>query len=211
MDIVTKIKTLCKSKGIKISHLEREIGVYQGYLANVASGKNNLSPERIQKIAEILGTTFEYLAGKDAPAPKIQHLEPGEKIPVLAEVGAGIPRDNICTFDQDDPDCWEEIDSLVAASGEYYALRIHGNSMSPRIKHGDVVIVRLQDRYYDGDIVIVSVDGSEGLCKQIEFLDDGIILKSFNEAYKPITYTKDEIRDNNIRIVGKCVELRGKL
>jgi repressor LexA len=142
--------------------------------------------------------------------PKIRR-EQGEKIAVLSSVGAGIPLEAINTFDQDDPDSWEEISKLEAAKGPHYALRIRGNSMSPRIRHGDVVIVQLTDHYEDGDTVIALVNGSEGVCKVLEFRDDGIALKSTNPDYPPMIFTREQIENLPVRLMGKCVELRGKL
>lgn len=67
---VTKIKELAKSKGIKIGYICEQLGVNHTYLANVASGKNTMSEERIIHVAQILGTSMEYLVDiTDDPDP----------------------------------------------------------------------------------------------------------------------------------------------
>lgn len=67
---VTKIKDLAKKKGIKMGYLCDSLGVGETYLRDVSRGKNSMSEERVFKIAEILGTTFEYLTDlTDDPAP----------------------------------------------------------------------------------------------------------------------------------------------
>lgn len=167
--------------------------------------------DTLQKIADYFGvTTDELLNGE--PKPSKLHTEKGEKIAVLASVGAGIPLESIITFDQDDPDAWEEISKTDAKNAQYFALRIRGNSMEPLIRYGEIVIVRRQDEYNDGDIVIVLVNGDEGVCKLLEYRDNGgICLRSLNPDYPPMIYTREQIENYPVRIMGRCVERRGKL
>ena len=62
----------------------------------------------------------------------------------------------------------EMITQKMAESGEYFGLRISGNSMEPEIHHGSIVIVRQQDDVENGDIAIVLINGGEATCKKIE-------------------------------------------
>lgn len=67
---VTKIRSLCKDKGIKMSYVCEQLGLARNYLNNVESGKNTMSEERILTVARILGTSFEYLTDlTDDPDP----------------------------------------------------------------------------------------------------------------------------------------------
>ena len=58
---VHRIKTLIKLKGMKIGHVCAQLGLTHTYFSNVESGKTTMSDERIYKVADILGTTYEYL------------------------------------------------------------------------------------------------------------------------------------------------------
>lgn len=174
--------------------------------------KNGKSPtaKTLQKIADYFGVTVNDLLSDTPPAPSKLHREQGEKIAVLASVGAGIPLEAIVTFDQDDPDAWEEIRRTDDA--QYFALRIRGNSMEPLIRYGEIVIVRKQDEYNDGDIVIALINGDEGVCKLLEYRDNGgICLRSLNPEYQPMVFTREQIENLPVRIMGRCVERRGKL
>lgn len=165
--------------------------------------------DTVQKLAEFLGVTVNDLLTDD-PAPSKLHREEGEKIAVLASVGAGIPLEAINTFDQDDPDSWEEISK--SERGEFFALRVRGPSMEPLIRHGDIVIVRRQDEYNDGDIVVALVNGNEGVCKLLEYRNNGgIALLSLNPDFPPMNFTAEQIENLPVRIMGRCVERRGKL
>ncbi len=67
---VNKIRALAKEKGVKVGYICNSVGMGDTYLADVARGKNTMSEERVLKIAEILGTSFEYLMDvTDDPKP----------------------------------------------------------------------------------------------------------------------------------------------
>ena len=135
----------------------------------------------------------------DAPAK-------GVRIPVLGSVAAGIPIEAI----QDIVD-YEEIDADMAAAGEYFGLRIKGSSMEPRIREGDVVIVRRQEEAETGDTVVVLVNGDSATVKRIKIEPNGIALIPNNPAYDTRFYSAAEVELLPVRIIGKVVELRGKL
>ena len=133
--------------------------------------------------------------------------EHGVRIPVLGRVVAGIPIEAI-----EEVIDWEEIPQRLAASGKFFALRVCGHSMEPRILEGDVVIVRQQEDVDSGDIAIVMVNGDEATVKRVKKQEDGITLIATNTSvYEPHFYSNQEIRDLPVRILGKVVELRGKM
>lgn len=86
----------------------------------------------------------------------------GIRIPVLGKVAAGIPIEAITDIED-----WEEIPQSMAKTGEYFALKIAGKSMEPRMMDGDVVIVRRQPDVDSGDIAVVLVNGNDATVKQI--------------------------------------------
>ncbi len=61
---------------------------------------------------------------------------------------------------------YEEIDEETAKKGEYFGLKIKGNSMYPLIMEDDVVIVRKQEMIESGQVAIVMVNGDEATCKK---------------------------------------------
>ncbi|WP_369751272.1 LexA family protein [Candidatus Arthromitus sp. SFB-mouse-NL] len=125
------------------------------------------------------------------------------KIPILGTVIAGIPISAI-----EEIIGWEEISPKLASQGDYFALKIKGDSMSPTMDAGDVVIVRKQQDVNSGDIAIVCVNGDEATCKKIIKHKDGISLVSLNLKYEPMYYDKNDIADKPIHIIGKVIELR---
>ena len=130
-------------------------------------------------------------------------------INVLGHVAAGIPIEEI-----EDVIDTEEISESLARTGEFFGLKIKGDSMEPRICNGDYVIVRQQNDAESGDIVIVEVNNKEDrevTCKRLVKYSSSIALVSLNSKYEPMMFTNEEIESKPVKIIGKVVELRGKL
>jgi repressor LexA len=137
--------------------------------------------------------------------PKEARRKHSYSIPVYARVGAGLPLEaSEEIIDR------EEIPEQMATLGDFYGLRIGGDSMEPRIVEGDVVIVRKQDTADDGDIVIALVNGNDAVCKRLKIYKDGIALLSNNPVYSPMYFSRSDTQDIPVRIIGKVVEIRGK-
>ena len=167
----------------------------------------------LERIADFCGVSVDYLLGREVSANSpwnengidMAPRKKGIKIPVLGRVVAGIPVEAV----QDVID-YEEIDEEMAKTGEFFALQIKGDSMEPRIKSGDVVIVRKQDIVDSGDIAIVMVNGDDATCKKFVKHKNGVSLVSMNPAYTPMFYTMDEVESLPVRVLGRVMELRAK-
>ena len=127
-------------------------------------------------------------------------------IPVYARVAAGIPLEA-----SEEIVDREEIPKKWTEFGDYYGLRIRGDSMQPRIEEGDVVIVRKQSTADDGQTVIALVNGNDAVCKKLKVYKDGIALVSNNPIYPPMYFSTSDTQDIPVRIIGRVVEIRGKL
>ncbi len=127
-------------------------------------------------------------------------------IPVYSRVAAGIPLE--ASGEIVDA---EEIPIALAKTGEFFGLKVQGNSMEPKISSGDTVIVRKQESAESGELVVVMVNGHDATLKKLKKLQNGIMLISSNPAYDPIIYTAEDVKTLPVQIVGKAVELRAKL
>jgi repressor LexA len=127
------------------------------------------------------------------------------RIPLMERVAAGQPIEasgEVIDF--------EEIPLALAKTGDFFSLKVVGNSMEPKISDGDTLIVRKQDSAENGDLVIVMVNGDDACVKRLRKLKDGIMLISSNPAYDPIIYTAQEVESLPVRIAGKVYELRSR-
>lgn len=215
---------LLNEKQIRNIDVSRATGIPSSTFSDWKKGKSSPKYDKIQKIAEYFGVEPDWLSGKseyktkkemlqhfddiaDIPALRsdVFRLEKGMKIPVLGSVAAGTP-----IFAEENYIGSEEISQELAATGEFFGLRIKGDSMSPRISEGDTVIVRQQDDAESGDIVIVLINGDSATCKRLMKYQEGISLISFNPAYEPMTFSNKDIEEKPVRIIGKVVENRQK-
>lgn len=203
MNLYEKIKMLRKQK--KIS--QEKLAILTGYsdrssITKIEQGKVNISETKITLFANALGTTPAYLLGwEDENVENTSAL----KIPVLGNVAAGIPISAV-----EDILDYEEVPSSWQSQGEFFALRIKGDSMQPRMESGDVVIVKQQSDANSGDTVIALVNGDDATCKRLEKTDNGIMLVSTNPKYPPMFFSKEDIVNKPVVILGKVVEFRGK-
>ena len=160
--------------------------------------------DKIELMANYFGITKADLVEEHAQEQK-HNMRKGVVINVLGRVAAGIPIEAI-----EDVIDTEEITEELASTGEFFGLQIHGKSMEPRMKEGDIVIVRKQDDAESGDIVIAMVNGDEATCKKLIKHEQGISLVSFNSEFEPMYFTPIDIQEKPVKIIGRVVELRAK-
>ena len=182
-------------------------GVSEATVSRWESGDiANMRRDKIVSLANALQVTPAWIMGWDDDSPTTKSNKEYIRVPVLGYVAAGVPIEAV----QDILD-YEELDpQQFNPNYEYFGLKIKGESMTPRIQDGDVVIVRRQPTVENGNIAIVCVNGDEATCKQIKITEDGISLISFNPSYPPMFYTHKEVSEIPITFMGKVVELRGK-
>lgn len=206
MNVGQRIKQRRIELNMDADDLAAKIGKSRATIYRYENGDiENMPTTVLEPIAAALHTTPAYLMGWNAGSVNVNTCT-AVKINVLGRVAAGIPISAVEEIIDT-----EEISEDMAAKGEYFGLLIKGDSMEPRICDGDVVIVRQQDDAESGEIVIAIVNGNDATCKRLLKYAGGISLISLNSKYEPITFSDKEILEKPVRIIGKVVELRGKL
>lgn len=206
---MSSIRTLIKEKRIEkkytMKELAEKVGVSEATVSRWESGEiSNMRRGGIMRLSKVLDIPPSVILGLQDNTNNFNRPK-GVRIPVLGEVVAGVPIDAVEEYLD-----WEEITPELAETGEFFALKIKGDSMEPRIVAGDVVIVKMQSTADTGDIVIAMVNGDEACCKRFIKQSDGIILQSFNSAYTPMFFTKEDIEKKPVSIIGKVIENRQK-
>lgn len=76
-----------------------------------------------------------------------------------------------------------------------YAVRVRGDSMHPRYRAGEFVIVEPNIEPQEGDDVVVACTNGKKMLKQLNWRRDGEIqLLSINNGYGPLTVYEHEIQ-----------------
>lgn len=204
-DIMNRIAELRKKSQLSQRDFGKAIGAAQNTISNWENGTREPDIDALRKIAEFFNVSVDCLLGRSdyTEAPPSTG---GVWVPVLGRVAAGIPIDAVEEIED-----YEEIPKEMAKSGEHFGLKIQGNSMEPRMMPGDVVIVRKQSDCESGDVAVVLVNGEAATVKKIKKRPEGLLLIPNNPAYEPMFYSNDDIEKLPVKIIGKVVELRGKL
>lgn len=195
------LKELRNIHGVTGEELGKAISVSRNAISNWENNRRTPDSNMIKDIANYFNVSTDYLLGY-SQEPKRK----GVMIPVLGKVIAGIPIEAVEEILD-----YEEITPELAKTGAFFALKIQGTSMEPRIIEGDIVIVKQQSDIENGDIAIVLVNGHEATVKKVNKHQDGILLSAFNPTvYSPTFYNNKQIEELPVQIIGKVVELRGK-
>ena len=191
-------------RGINQSDIARELGLYRSAVSSWFSGRTEGYRRYIPQLANLLGTTVEYLLCEtdetpDAPPENlIKNLMPlpeTKKVPLLGEIACGEPIlaiENIMDF--------VTVPSSIHAD---MALVCKGDSMiNARIFDGDVVYIRQQEDVENGEIAAVLI-GDEATLKRVYKSDSKIVLSACNPNYSDMVYINGDAA--NVRIIGKAV------
>lgn len=120
------------------------------------------------------------------------------EVPILGQIAAGQPL--LATEQVEDtlplPRSWVQ-------GEEVFLLRISGDSMTPLILPGDLVMVRVQPRVARGEIAAVLVY-DEATVKRVYEEAGGLVLKGDNPSFTPLRFSPPEAAEL-IRILGKVV------
>ena len=222
MTLVERIESLCEERGISIRKMEREAGVGQGSTSKWKAGAYSPASTSVQRIASYFGVSLDYLLGDSEEPVSFEMIDQLKKkrhetasdnlqktssvtIPVLGRVAAGVPltaEEQILGY-EDIPTEWTYL-------GNYFALRVKGDSMNPRICDGDVLIVRQQKNADSGDVVVVRIGEEDATVKRYVRNEGSITLQPFNTAYEPLVFTNKQIKSLPVSIIGKVIENRQK-
>ncbi|GBQ68711.1 LexA repressor [Ameyamaea chiangmaiensis NBRC 103196] len=111
-------------------------------------------------------------------------------LPLYGRIAAGLPIEAL----RDTGTQVEVPISLLAGSGEHYALEIAGDSMiDAGILDGDIVIIRNETTADNGQIAVALIDGQDVTLKRIRRRGNAIALEPANAAYETRIVPADRV------------------
>ena len=154
---------------------------------------------KIEAMSNYFGVSKADLVEEQLPSDAISYA-PTQRIPILGRISAGLP---LYADEQIEGYTYTDLNH----GGEYFALRVHGDSMDALgIKEGYLVIVRRQDYVDNGTICVVLVGDNEATMKR--FYQDGdtvtLMPQSTNPKHMPQIYN---LKHTPIHIIGKVVKV----
>lgn len=201
--IGNKIKEIRTLKNMTQEELASKMNYKSRSTINkIELGIADVSSSKVKEFARVLGVSVSYLMGWN------EQKKSGTKIPVLGSIPAGIPLEAI-----EEVLDYEEISEDLSSRGEYFALKVKGDSMSPVINDEDIVIIRKQDDAESGKICVVMINGFDATLKEIKKEPNGlwVLPKNAFSDFKPMFFTDEEVEKTPVRIIGVAVEIRRSL
>lgn len=195
-------------RNIKASELSEKAHIPKSAISQYLSGLYEAKQKSIFKLASVLNVSESWLMGLDVPMSRGMHSVPlselnQTEIPVLGRVKAGydyLAQENVIGH--------VFLDFKPSDVENYYALQVTGDSMEPLFSDGDIAIVHKQDDFENGNTCIILVNGDEATVKKAVKKDDGIELIAMNPYYPPRHFTKNEMDEIPVKVIGKVIEAR---
>lgn len=204
-----RLKQAREFNNITLEEAGKKVDVHKSTVLRWENGETEkIKLPIIETLAKYYNVNPVWLMGYDVPMNRELNPTPlselnQTEIPVLGKVKAGydyLANENIIghiflDFKPSDPE-------------NYYALQVTGNSMEPLFSDGDIAIVHKQDAFESGNTCIVLVNGDEATVKKVVKMDDGIDLIAMNPYYPVRHFSKNDMNEIPVKIIGKVIESR---
>ena len=202
-------------RNMKQVEICEKTGISSSLINKYLKGKALARQDKIYILSKVLDINEAWLMGYDVDLKRIpdedrrQNVKidklgnPVIEIPLLGIVKAG--------YDYLAQENWigtVDIDKKLAESGEFFALKIHGDSMFPVLIEDDIVIIKKQDDFESGDIVVALINGDEATVKKGKKSESSILLQPLNTSHEPLIFTYDEMKTIPVKIIGIVKQLK---
>jgi SOS-response transcriptional repressor LexA len=174
------------------------VQISRGMIARYESNRDIPPEPTIRRLSEALNIPEAFFdeesarTNADIPVKSVTlinaHAEPDYlEIPYWGEVPAGD-----WTMPQGDEAMQMQVERALAKPGRI-SVRIAGDSMSPRLQHGDVVHIQLSKTPREGCLTLARNGSNELTLKQLKHKEGSWELQSLNPEYSNPTATSWEI------------------
>lgn len=200
--ISERIRSARENKELDQATLSRRIQIATRTLQRWEKGEQVPDSNYLVRVAKHTGVRPEWLLTGEgemypAPVPKgnIIPLYPEQvlrevalvNVPLLSSVPAGR---TAAMFHPEFVERYVTVDNLK--DKDAFALIVKGNSMSPRIENGDIVVISPHQDVRTGDICVVRVN-DEDVLKKVKIDEQYVHLIPLNPQFEPVTVRKRDV------------------
>lgn len=191
-----RIKQLLEKNDLTQTELAKRIDCGISTVNSWVKGNTQPNQKQRKKLCEVFGITEAELFMEPSKQHETDHRESVTQIPVISPISAGDPRE----YADDFPEGFAEEyvpcggSRIIEEDPSAFALRIEGDSMSPRYLHGDYIIASPAREILPNYPVIAKINDNEATCKILKETNDKIILIALNPAYAPIEVPKEKVK-----------------
>ncbi|MCL2187784.1 MAG: helix-turn-helix domain-containing protein [Defluviitaleaceae bacterium] len=189
--------------GISQKEVAISLGVAQPTVSSWEIGERNPIGKNLLQLSELFNCSADYLLGNESQKDTSRAI----RVPVLGRIPAGVPIEAITDIID-----YEEVPPSWGNGGqEYFALKLKGDSMSPKYINGDVVIFTVAQNCDSGKDCAVLINGDDATFKKVVKHMHGITLQPLNTTYEPLFFTNEQVENMPVRILGVAKEIRRSL
>lgn len=205
---MNRLKDLRKAKKITQVQLCKLLNIAQPTLSGYENGTSEPDNATLFSLADFFGVSVDYLLGREETKnpPNVYDVDGLIQFEEIGTICAGYDGGINETF------TGEIVEIPISMiNGEekedYFVLRVHGNSMYPRILEGDRILCKRCSVVDSGSFAVVLYDGECATVKKVHYVngENWIDLVPINPEY---TTKRIEGADlEQFRILGKVVKL----
>ena len=204
----SKIKEYRQNKGITQQELAEYLNTTSQTVSRYEGGILETNNNILFKLAEYFNISIDdFFPSFDNAL--IEENYRSIQIPLFGTIKAGIPIES-----QTDIIGYLDIPiNSVRGNKKFFALKISGDSMSPKYQENDIVIFEQSEdiEEYNNKDVAVMINGSESTFKKILINEKGIVLIPYNSNYDMMMFSKEEVELLPIIVIGIAREKRTRI
>lgn len=197
------LRRLRMERGLSQEDVARRLGTSRQVISRYESGARMPKLSTVTALAAALDAPLGTLTGEAEVfgLPGVERPK-WRRVPLLGDIACGEP-----ILAEENVEGYVEVDASVRCD---FTLRCRGDSMEPRLRDGDIVMIRIQPDVLDGQIAAVLI-GGEATLKHVYHLPGraGLRLMPENPAHAPIFVTPDNA--DEARILGRAVAYQRRL
>lgn len=198
----SNFKRILNMRGKTQSDVATYLGVRTSTVSDWANARKYPRVDKMQMIADYLEVVISDLREQQLPenANPID-LSKYHSIPVLGRIAAGLP-----LYADEHIEGYTLVD--LNGGAEYFALRVHGDSMNAiGINDGYLIIVRRQEEVENGEVAVVMVGDEDATVKRFYATDSTVTLmpQSTNPVHGPQVY---DLRNVPVKVLGRVIEVK---
>lgn len=197
--IATKLKTKRKELKLSQDELAKIIGVDQKTISHWENGINEPQLNKLRIFCNNFNIPLSYFTGESG-----QQLDNVIYVDFYPDIYASCGKGGLIASDNKETLAMpiNLIPTKITKNKTYSIIKVKGNSMSPEIQDGDMVLIE----HYEGEQIIdnaiyLFMYENEVFVKRLSKNINEVIITSDNKDYPQIILRKDEI--NHLYIIGK--------
>lgn len=210
--IGSRVKRLREAKEWSQRELGEQVGASRDAVAGWEGGKSSPDPDTLKLLANVLGTTMDYLAGRQnspvckepAPTYDITPALPTGAIPlgptVLLPIYTNLTDDPYTVPQTPGGYMVIDTDLIKGDISNYYWLRITDDSMTDEgFMQNGLALIHRQETVADGDLALIIIDDLPAIVRKLFHVGDSVLLIPAN------TSREQKYGADQIHILGKAV------